>query len=331
MFKTPDADTTSFIRQLPKTETHLHIEGALPWELLQRIEPGRFGIPPASWAPDFRFRSFAHFEEELLGYGFAWFTSPERYHEAARIVFSRHLEQNVRYVECSFASGIMEFGGVDGRGAAEAIRAAVPPGLEVRIFLGIHRTGYNDRTRNFIESSLGWDALDGLDLHGPESLPLEPWTADLWRRARAAGKFTKAHAGEFAGPESVRQVISELGVTRIQHGVRSVEDPDLPPMLAEKQIALDICPISNLKLGVVPSLEEHPIRRLLDQGITCTVSTDDPVSFGNTLTQEYEVLAAHMGFSQQDLAEVARNGFRIALLDADTARTHIREIDRISA
>ena len=326
-----DSGILPYIRELPKTETHLHIEGALPWELLERLDPQRFGTPPASWAADFRFDSFAHFEEELLDYAFAWFTTPERYHEAAEAVFRGHLEQNVRYVECSFASGIMEFGGVDGKTVSEAIRSAVPTGLTVRIFLGIHRTGYNDRTREFLDAAIEWEHVDGFDLHGPETLALEPWTREYWERARAAGKYTKAHAGEFGGSQSVRQVLDELGVRRIEHGVRSMEDPELVRRLVDEDIALDICPLSNLKLQVVPSLREHPLRALMEAGVTCTVSSDDPVSFGNSLTDEYVALSEQMHFSRRELAQVALNGFRVALVDPSEFAEEARYLNSLAA
>jgi adenosine deaminase len=323
-------ETLDFVRALPKTETHLHLEGALPWDLLRGLDPVRFRDPPASWREDFRFSSFAHFEEELLGYVFAWFVSPDRYHQAAQAVFQRHMDQNVKYVECSFASGVVEFGGVDGEAVAEAIRAAVPTGLTVRIFMGIHRNGRNERTRAFLDACLGWGALDGLDLHGPETLPLEPWTGELWRSARSAGKFTKAHAGEFGGPESVRQVLDELGVRRIEHGIRAIEDPRLVERLRDEGIVLDVCPISNVKLGVAASLESHPLRSLLDSGVVCTVSSDDPISFGNSLTDEYVALASRMGFSRRELARVALNGFRVALCDRDVVAPHIRILERLA-
>jgi len=326
-----NADLPEFILSLPKTETHLHIEGALPWELLHAMDPVRFPEPPESWADDFRFRSFAHFEEELLRMAFEWFTSPERYHEAAQLIFRRHLEQNVKYVETSFASGVVEFGGVDGRAIAEAIRTAAPEGLIVRVYMGIHRNGYTDRSRGFLDECLGWEHLHGIDLHGPETLALEEWTPRLWRRAVAEGKQVKAHAGEFGGAPNVAQVIDELGVKRVQHGVRAVEDPDLVRRLAAEGIALDICPISNVKLAVVPGFSEHPLRTLLDAGVVCTVSTDDPLSFGNTLTQEYLALAGPMGFTRRQLAEVARNGFRVADCDEGRVEEWVGEIDRIVA
>lgn len=305
--------TVDFIARLPKTETHLHIEGALPWELLQALQPDLFAEPPASWEEAYRFPDFAAFERELLHRASFWFTSPERYHEAARVLFKRLYEEHrVRYIETSFASGVMEHFGLDGAAVAEAIKSAAPPGLPVRVYMGIHHNGYTERSEAFIEASLMWAHMDGLDLHGTETLPLEPWTPDLWRRARDAGKQTKAHAGEFAGPEFVWQVVEELGVTRIQHGVRAAESRDLLDRLRDREVVFDMCPISNLKLGVVTSLAEHPIRHLHDHGFRCTVSTDDPLSFGNTIHDEYRVLHEALQFDHRELAAIAVNGFHVA-------------------
>ncbi len=329
MNATSEAELLSFIQSLPKTETHLHIEGALPWELLHGLEPERFPAPPASWADDYRFESFARFEEELLSMAVPWFTSPERYHEAAKVIFRGQVEQNVKYVETSFASGVVEFGGLDGEAIAEAIRAAAPEGLEVRVFMGIHRTGYTDRSRGFLDDCIRWEHLTGIDLHGPETPPLEAWTPRLWKRMADEGKQVKAHAGEFGPAENVRQVIDDLGVRRVQHGVRAIEDQALVRRLADEGVVLDICPISNVKLAVVGSFEEHPLGAFLDEGVVCTVSTDDPLSFGNTLTQEYLALAGPMGFSRRRLAEVARNGFRVAVCDSSVTESHIRALDAI--
>jgi adenosine deaminase len=159
---------------------------------------------------------------------------------------------------------------------------------------------------------------------------LEPWTRDLWGRARSAGKATKAHAGEFGGPESVRQVLDELGVRRIEHGVRAIEDPALLVRLRDEGIALDVCPISNVKLRVVESFAAHPLRALLDAGVLCTVSSDDPISFGNSLTDEYVSLATHMGFSRSDLARIALNGFRVALCDSETLAPFRSELEALA-
>ena len=239
-------DIKNHIKSLPKTETHLHLEGSLPWSLLQAVHPGKYASPPASWAPDFRFRDFAHFETELLGYAGDFFTSAQRYHECAQAVFTDRLARNIRYMEISFASGCMDFMNLDGREVCDAIRAAVPSGLEVRIFFGIHHDGYTSKMAPMLEDALGWASLDGIDLHGTEPTPLGEWAEDYWRRARDAGKFTKAHAGEFCGPDFIRHVVENLGAQRIEHGIRAIEDSAVIDLLCERAIALDVCPISNV-------------------------------------------------------------------------------------
>jgi adenosine deaminase len=315
-----------FVRSLPKTETHLHFEGALPFALLQRVRP-ELTQPPASWAPDFKFRDFAHFDRELIDWAFSWFTTPARYHEAGKLIFARHLAENVRYVETSFASGIIEFGGLDGAEVLAAIRAAVPAGLEVRIFLGIHHNGAGPLMRPHLEKALGWRDLAGIDLHGPEYLPLEPWTAEYWAAARAAGKCTKAHAGEFLGADFVRRVLDELNPHRIEHGVRAVEDPAVVREIVRRGVALDVCPISNHRLMPGVTLARHPIRALLDAGVRVTVSTDDPLMFGNTLADEYVALGDQLGLARAELVRLARNGFEVALVDDATRRRWLGELD----
>ncbi len=324
-----DPSLSAFIQSLPKTETHLHIEGALPFELLQRVRP-EFKQPPASWAPDFKFRDFSHFEQELLEMAFSWYISPERYHEAAKLIFARHVEQNVKYVETSFASGVIEFLDLDGPEVLAAIRAAIPAGLEVRVFLGIHHNGAGHKMKAVLDDALGWKDLAGVDLHGPENFALEPWTADYWAAARSAGKYTKAHAGEFMGADFVRRVLDELQPQRLEHGVRSVEDSAVVDEIRRRGIGLDVCPISNHKLMPGITLAAHPIRQLFDAGVKVTVSTDDPISFGNTLSDEYSALAGPCGFSRAELAQIARNGFEVALMPDAQKRPWLTQLDAAS-
>lgn len=315
--------------RLPKTETHLHIEGALPWQLLHQLEPTRFQQPPASHQDHYRFASFAHFEAELLDMAFSWYTSPERYHEAAKLIFARHLELGVRYVETSFASGVIEFLHVDGKAVLQAIHDARPDGLELRVFMGIHHNGCTPMMEPILYDTVNWEHLTGLDLHGTEDFPLEPWSANLWQTTRQAGKVNKAHAGEFCGPAFVERVVDELGVRRIQHGVRSAESKALTQRLIELDCVLDICPISNVKLQVVPSIEQHPIRQLADAGVCCTISTDDPLSFGNNLMDEYRWLSRI--FSQDELVELVKNGWRKALISEEHRTNILAEIDQLVA
>lgn len=320
-----------FFLGMPKTENHLHLEGALPWEMLRGANPGKYGEAPASWGEGFRFRDFGHFEGELLGYAGDFFRSAERYHECAAEVFRQRRGWNVEYMEVSFASGCIDFMGLEGREVADAIRDAVPEGMEVRIFLGIHHTGWTPKMAPVLEEALGWASLDGVDLHGPEDTVVDARAVDYWRRARDAGKSTKAHAGEFRGADFVRFVVEELGVLRVQHGVRAVEDPAVVELLLERGVALDMCPVSNVKLGVVERAGAHPIRALMDAGVACTVSTDDPVSFGNALADDYRLLVEGMGFTKRELLRVARHGFEVALVDRDWKKQRLERLDALAA
>ncbi len=322
----------AFIRALPKTETHLHIEGCLPWELLHNLHPEEFSVSPHFWSNDFRYESFEEFERILIEHAIRWFTTPERYHQAAKVIFARHLKQNVRYVETSFHAGIIELLGVSGEEVLEAIRSAAPPGLEVRVFLGISRNAYTPLLGPILEDAVqSWGNLSGIDLHGLESLPIEDWTPKLWNKAASNGRNLKAHAGEFGPASNVREVIEKLNVRRVQHGTRAFEDESVIELLKEVDATLDLCPISNLKLQVVSSMKEHPVRLFFDQGIRCTLSTDDTFSFGNTLTDEYESLAENLSFTPAELARIAKNGFEVADVDDDFRNQAFIDIDRLAS
>lgn len=319
-------ELTRFIRTLPKTETHLHIEGALPWKFLQQLDPVRFAKLPASYAPDYKFDSFAAFEEQLLGHAFTWYTSPERYHEAAKAIFAEHLAANVRYLEVSFASGVVEFIGLDGRAVLDAIVSASPPELELRVFMGIHHNGFTPKMLPVIEEAITWETLAGFDLHGTETLPVDPAALRIWEEARQRGKATVAHAGEFCGADFVAWCVDTLGAQKIRHGTRAVEDAGVVRMLAERAIPLDLCPISNHKLMPGITLAKHPIRQLFDAGCRVTLSTDDPLVFGNHLIDEYAALLEHVGFSRHEVRQIAANGLASALADPKQISTWEEEM-----
>jgi len=325
-----EAALAEFIQALPKTETHLHLEGALPYELLMAWKPEEYPPDPAFRRSDYRYASFPDFEGILLAHALPWFTNADRYFEAAKAIFAKHVAQNVRYVETSFHLPVTRFINVPGPDIIAAIRAAVPAGLDVRIFAGMLRSDLVGELRPTIDQLSGWDDLAGVDLHGFEAMRTEPGTAEVWARLRAAGKITKCHAGEFGGPDRVREAIEELGVNRIQHGVRAIEDAAVVRLAAQRGVTFDLCPISNVRLKVVPSLREHPIRRLLRAGIRCTVSTDDPLNFANTINDEYAALAAELDFTRAELAQIARNGWEIADLSTAMRKEMIATIGSLA-
>jgi adenosine deaminase len=136
--------------------------------------------------------------------------------------------------------------------------------------------------------------------------PPEPFQ-EAFRIARDAGLLCTPHAGELAGPQSVRGALDTLGANRIQHGVRAVEDPGLVERLAEEQVCLDICPTSNLLLSVVPDLASHPLQALLDAGVRCSINADDPLLFGPGLLEEYTLCRTELGLSDEQVATCARS------------------------
>ena len=313
--------------RLPKTEMHLHLEGAVGLdEYRQVVDVGPDWKPPG-WEPHFRYASFKDFEDFVLGYADSWFSSPERYGQTAAALFARKLTEGVRYLECSFAGIVCRMKQLPIDEVVDAIKAEVPEGLLVRVFIGLHHDGWAPGRERILTDLLGLKGLDGIDLHGPEDYPVRDWMRDYWPAARAAGKFTKAHAGELGGAWHVREAVEKLGVRRVEHGFRAAEDPEVVDLLVEKGVVLDICPISNFKLKTVSSYRWHPLQELVHAGVTCTLNTDDPFIFGNTITDEFEVMQTEAGFDPRTLRQLARNGFEHALVSDDERKRFLAEFD----
>lgn len=171
--------------------------------------------------------------------------------------------------------------------------------------------------------------MAGVDLHGDERLfrNLEPFV-EAFRDAAAGGLGIRAHAGEAAGPESVWDCLQRLQVRRIAHGVRAIEDPRLVAHLAREGIVLDLCPTSNVKAGAAASVAAHPIRVLRDAGITVTVSSDDPLPFATTLTDELLLLHRDAGFSLAEIGRFEANAAAQAFQPAAMRTALTRTIER---
>ncbi len=317
--------------RLPKTDMHLHIEGSISLDEYRQVVAVPDVWTPPGWAPDYRYESFKEFEDFILGYGDAWFDSPERYQISAGSLFRRKMDEGVRYLECSFAAIISLLKALPVDEVVDAIRGAIPPGLEVRLFMGLHHDSWSGETEKVLVDALSLKGLDGIDLHGPERYPVRDWMLEYWPAARAAGKFTKAHAGELGPGWHVREAVEKLGVTRIEHGFNAVEDPAIIQLLLDRGVVLDVCPVSNFKLMTVRSYAEHPLTRLIEAGVVCTINTDDPFIFGNTIDDDFEVLALQAGYSMERLITLARNGFEQALVDEVTRASLLSEFDAAAA
>ena len=206
-------------------------------------------------------------------------------------------------------------------GVDEALAAEAPgraPGLPPRArLIGIISRTYGPE--------VGWIELEAalahrgrgvvaLDLAGDELNQPGERFVDHFRRARDGGLRTIAHAGEAAGPESVRQAVLGLGAERIGHGVRAIEDPATMDLLAERAIPLELCPTSNLQTSTVASWEDHPLPRFLERGLTVTLSTDDPSISGIDLAHEYRTVQDHLGLTEADCRTLQKNALEAAFL-----------------
>jgi adenosine deaminase len=326
-----DLDSTSFeaiLNSLPKTDMHLHIEGSICLDEYAEVNPISKGWEPNGWAPNYRYPSFAVFEEFILGYADKWFDRPERYHQSAQSLFRRKIQEGVRYLECSFAFIVCEQKELPIDEVVDAITSAIPSDLHVRLFCGLHHDSWSSKNKCALEQLLELKGLTGIDLHGPERYPVGDWMPDYWQAARQAGKFTKAHAGELGGAWHVREAVEKLGVRRIEHGFRAAEDASVVDLLRSEDVVLDVCPISNYKLKTVDSYKNHPFIELCKQGIQVTINTDDPFIFGNSINDEYKVLYEQSGLSSDFIFQLVRNGFEAALLTASERKGFTDELDR---
>ena len=318
-----------FIDALPKAELHLHLEGAIPWEMVRADA----AVPPflPSWAPGYRFESFSEFARVLRGCYEPVLTDPSRYHTAAAGIFRDLVAQRVRYVELSYSLGHALSRGLPQDQIVDAIKQAAPPDLTVRVFCGFSRSRPALAREEIFAAVVDLPGLDGVDLHGDENAQGPEAFAPLFAEADRRGLMVKAHAGELAGPLSMWNTIDTLRLHRIEHGVTAAADEQLLARLLDEVVTLDMCPTSNVKLGVISDAGAHPIGRLHRRGIRVTVSTDNPTVLGCRLTDELHLLVGALGFSTRDLVQVQRNAFQAARLP-EVARTAIlAELDALLA
>ena len=318
----------------PKIELHVHLEGAVrPAQLLELASRNGLRLPassPGELAELYRFRDFEDFVRVWLMTTGAIRTEAD----FRQIVFSYAEEaasHGAVYVEAIVTPAERVAGGdcswdevFSGfcDGAAEATERL---GVTVRLTVDVPRTANLAVAMTTADFAVKYRprGVVGLGLGGPEDgFPPEPF-APAFRLAREGGVGSVPHAGETAGPASVRGALESLGADRLRHGIRAVEDPGLVRELAARGVVCDVCPTSNLRTGAVTSLEEHPLARMLDAGVPCSISTDDPALFGTDLSTEHR-LAATLGASAEG---AYRAGVRGALCDEAT-RARLEQIGR---
>lgn len=318
----------SFFRVAPKAELHLHLQGCIrAATLLELARRNRVDVP-AQTADElrqwFRFRDFRHFVETFAILR-ACLVDPDDYELVTYELGAELAAQHVRYAELTFTPGPEVYLGpretfFDGLTRGRR-RVQHDFGVELRWIFDIPRRTVTLHPDLPLLDFITDVAIDGrndgvvaLGLGGTENgYPperFEPW----FDRARAAGLHSAPHAGETAGPESIWGALRALGAERLGHGVRCIEDPALLEHVIERRTALEVCPTSNIALGVYPSLAEHPLRELWSAGARVTVSTDTPAIYGISLSSELALLDSEFGLAPTDVDAVIVNAFEVSFL-----------------
>jgi adenosine deaminase len=311
----------------PKVELHLHLEGAAPPSFIRGLAREKHidisGI--FDERGNYAYRDFWDFLK-VYEAATSVLQTPQDYHRLTLAVLEESAASGVLYTECFLSPDFC--GGRDlgaWRDYYAAIRAAAD---EAERSMGITLRGIITPIRHFgpekarqtaiCAAETAGDWVVGFGLGGDEKV-CEPkdfrWSFDA---AREAGLRLTCHAGEWRGPQSVRAAIADLGVERIGHGVRAIEDLALVDELAESGVVLEVCPGSNIALGIYPNWRAHPIGQLHERGVRITISTDDPPFFHTTMTREYQLLAEAFDWDDGVFGAIARTSIDAAFCDADT-------------
>jgi adenosine deaminase len=318
---------------LPKVEIHLHLEGSIPldalWEVMQKYGGDPGVRSRTELEARFRYRDFPHFIETWL-----WKNGFLREYEDFTFIASKVAEdlsrQEIRYVEAFYSPPDFARHGLEVQAITEAIRKgldAYAGSIETWLIADIVRDSGPQAGMRTVDQVAEVKDLGviGIGMGGSEqAYPPEPFAA-VYERARSHGFRTTVHAGEAAGADSVWGALRELRVDRIGHGTRAVEDPSLVALLAELQVPVELCPISNLKTGVVDSLAAHPIRRFMEAGVLVSVNTDDPKMFGTSLAAEYAALAEELAFQPDEIRRLMESAIRSTWADPATRRRLLEE------
>jgi adenosine deaminase len=333
-------NTASFIRSLPKAELHLHIEGTLEPEMMVALaERNGIDLPFDSVEEVRAAYEFSDLQSFLDIYyqGAAVLVTEQDFYDLMIAYLGRAADDGVRRVEIFFDPQTHTERGIDfrvfmdgfTRAMAEAEdRWGISAGL-IMCFLrhlsGDAAIGTWHHAEPFADQIIGV-GLDSGEVGNPPE-----WFAQAYALARSAGLHSVAHAGEEGPPAYITGALDSLGAERIDHGVRCDEDPALVERLVREQIPLTMCPLSNVKLRVFDRLEDHNMKRLLDQGVRVTINSDDPAYFGGYVLDNYVATAAALDLSREDLIVLARNSIEAAFLEDDVREALLTELANVTA
>jgi adenosine deaminase len=322
------------LRRAPKVELHLHLDGAMshPW-LLERVRrrPAAGVATLEALGQRLAFRTFDEFIERWV-WKCGFLDRYEDFEALAESVLGELATEGVVHVEPSISPGDYEKAHrLESAGVIEAVlrgmeRATRAHGITCGLVVDLIRNHGPATAARRLEEITPYrgQGVVAVGLGGSEvEFPPGPFAA-VYAEAARRGFHRTAHAGEVAGPASVREALDQLGVERVDHGIRAIEDPALVARLARDGLPLAVCPTSNVRTGAVPSLAQHPLRRLHDAGVRVTVNSDDPTFFGASLTDELSLCMTAFGFTPRELAGLAEHAAQATFLDGG-ARARLAE------
>jgi aminodeoxyfutalosine deaminase len=321
-----------WIAELPKVELHVHLEGSMTpttvGRLAARHKIDTSGIWPDGLPDAFSFDGFPDFARQFQ-FGLRLLRTGEDIEDIIVALAADLARQNVRYAEVTSTVFTHLTAGLSAADYGTALndghrRAIDAHGVTMAWVIDVPRDleqPDSTVTIDFLASRHAPDATVAIGLGGYEvGCPPEPYVS-VFERARALGLVSLPHAGETEGPASIIGALDALGAQRIGHGVRCLEDIDLVARLRDEAIALEVCPTSNVLLGVAPSLAEHPIAELIAAGLTVSINTDDPGMFATDLNTELQIVHDHHGVSRSDLVALQLSALEASLLAGPQRRS----------
>jgi adenosine deaminase len=329
-------DLDAFIVGLPKAELHLHIEGSLEPELMFALaQRNNVALPYDSVEAVRAAYAFSNLQDFLDIYyaGAAVLQTAADFHDLAMAYFDRAAADGVVHAEIMFdpqthtARGVPFAAVIEGLLSAMAAAEARHGVTSCLIMSFLRHLTEDDAFATLGEAGPWLDRITAVGLDSSElGHPPEKF-ARVFAAARERGLKRVAHAGEEGPPAYVTGALDALHVDRIDHGNRALEDAALVQRLVESGTTLTVCPLSNLKLCVVDSLDRHPIDRMLALGLKATINSDDPAYFGGYVADNYRAVAAARGLSRADLGQLARNSLTGSFLSADAIAAHCADLD----
>lgn len=325
-----------FIQELPKAELHLHIEGTFEPELMFEIAK-RNGIDIPYESVDqlreaYRFDCLQDFLD-IYYQGASVLLHEEDFYDLTFSYFEKCAEQNVRHTEIMFDPQTHTHRGVPFETVIRGIhRACVDAeerfGITSILIMSYLRHLSEEDAFKTLEESLpfrDWITAVGLDSSEKGNPPSK--FKRVFEASVKAGYIPLAHAGEEGDADYVWEAIDILEIRRIDHGNNSMQDERLVDEIVRRDLALTVCPLSNLALQVVTDLKKHPLKRMMDKGLKVTVNSDDPAYFGGQVNKNYIAIQQALELSREDLVELARNSFEYALIDNDLKEKYLEELE----